>query len=180
MAGLDGAESCTRCALAATRQRVVLGTGPTPASLLVVGEAPGRHEDEGGEPFIGRSGQLLTRLIAEEVGLTRDQYFITNVVKCRPPNNRPPRREEVAACAPWLEAQLALQGASVVLCVGNTAAKAVLGLREGVSTSHGRPVALGNAVGIATYHPAAALRGGPNVVAVMRADLTIVRGLLGL
>ena len=108
MAGLDGAVTCTRCALAATRQRVVLGSGPTPARLLVVGEAPGRNEDEGGEPFIGRSGQLLTRLIAEEVGLSREEYFITNVVKCRPPNNRPPRREEITACAPWLAAQLAL------------------------------------------------------------------------
>ncbi len=178
MAGLDGAVTCTRCALAATRQRVVLGSGPTPARLLVVGEAPGRNEDEGGEPFIGRSGQLLTRLIAEEVGLSREEYFITNVVKCRPPNNRPPRREEITACAPWLAAQLALQGASVVLCVGNTAAKAVLGLREGVSTSHGRPMPLAGATGIATYHPAAALRGGPNVVAVMRADLSLVRSLV--
>ena len=178
MVGLDGAATCTRCDLSITRQRVVIGAGPTPARLLVVGEAPGRSEDEGGEPFTGRSGQLLTRLIAEEVGLTRDQYFITNVVKCRPPTNRPPRREEIAACAPWLEIQLALQGANVVLCVGNTAARAVLGLRDGVSTTHGRPVALGSAVGVATYHPAAALRGGPNVVAVMRADLSFVRTLV--
>jgi len=175
---LDEALSCTRCALSLTRQRVVLGSGPQAAALMVVGEAPGRSEDEGGEPFIGRSGTLLTTLIADELGLARADYFITNVVKCRPPENRTPTTKEVAACRPWLDQQLALQRPRVVLAVGNTAARAVLGHHAGVGETHGLVVPLGTGVGVATYHPAAALRGGPNVVAVMRADLAIVRKLL--
>ncbi len=177
---LADALNCTRCALHHTRQRVVLGSGPRHAALMVVGEAPGKSEDEGGAPFIGRSGQLLTRLIADELGLAREQYFITNVVKCRPPANRTPTRTEIAACGPWLEEQLSEERPRVVLAVGNTAARAVLGHVAGVGETHGQVVTLSSGVGVATYHPAAALRGGPNVVAVMRADLTIVRGLLGL
>lgn len=176
--GLDNAASCTRCALAQTRQRVVLGSGPVDAPLLVIGEAPGRHEDEGGAPFIGRSGQLLTTLIYEELGLTREMYFITNVVKCRPPQNRTPTRSEIAACQPWLDEQRRVQRPRVVLAVGQTAARSVLGQRGPMATSHGRIVALGDGVGVATYHPAAALRGGPNVVAMMRADLQIVNEVL--
>ena len=84
--------TCKRCALSKTRTRVVIGSGPDSPSLMVIGEAPGRHEDEGGEPFIGRSGQLLFRLIEEETGLLRSDCFVTNVVKCRPPNNRTPNR----------------------------------------------------------------------------------------
>lgn len=175
---LTAALTCTRCVLSRTRQRVVLGSGPRSARLMVVGEAPGRTEDEGGLPFIGRSGQLLTSLLREEVGLTREEYFITNVVKCRPPQNRIPTRVEITSCADWLNQQLAVHRPAVVLAVGNTAARAVLGHRAGVGETHGRVVPLDSGSGVATYHPAAALRGGPNVVAVMRADLAIVRGLL--
>jgi DNA polymerase len=88
---LDELPSCRACALSTTRQRVVVGSGPAAPRLMVVGEAPGRSEDEGGEPFIGRSGQLLVRLIYEELGLERAHCFITNAVKCRPPHNRTPR-----------------------------------------------------------------------------------------
>ncbi len=178
MLDVAAASVCRRCDLHQTRQRVVIGSGPLDARLVVVGEAPGRSEDDGGAPFIGRSGQLLTRLIAEEVGLRREEYFITNVVKCRPPQNRTPTRAEQAACRPWLDEQLTSQHPAVILCAGATAARAVLGVRTTMATLHGQPVGVFGATGLATYHPAAALRGGPNVERVMRADLAIVKELL--
>ena len=168
---------CEACALSRTRQRVVIGSGPSVPGLLVVGEAPGRSEDEGGEPFIGRSGQLLVRLIHEELGLERREYFVTNAVKCRPPQNRTPRTSEVVTCHPWLEAQIADLRPTLILAVGNVAAKAVFGHEEGISRTHGRVSRCGEVPGVATYHPAAALRGGPNVVDVMRADLRVLRSL---
>ncbi len=169
--------SCTRCRLSATRTRVVIGTGPNDAVLLLVGEAPGRQEDEGGAPFIGRSGQLLFTLIEEEVGLSREQCYVTNTVKCRPPANRTPARDELEACRPWLEAQLAELAPRVTLALGLTAAREVLGATLSMSAVHGRARHLGDATGIATYHPAAALR-DPALVAVMRADLRVVRTFL--
>ncbi len=102
------ASTCTRCRLAEGRTQVVFGTGDPDADLLFVGEGPGAEEDRQGLPFVGRSGQLLDRLIAEELGLTRDQVYIANVVKCRPPDNRDPRPDEIAACRPYLEAQIEL------------------------------------------------------------------------
>ena len=122
----------------------------------------------------------MTRLIHEELGLERSRYFITNVVKCRPPQNRTPRANEVAACHAWLDTQIATIGPTRILAVGNVAAKAVFGLSEGISRSHGLVSQCHDALGVATYHPAAALRGGPNVVDVMRADLRILRSLGGL
>ena len=169
--------SCTRCRLSATRTRVVIGTGPNDAVLLLVGEAPGRQEDEGGAPFIGRSGQLLFTLIEEEVGLSREQCYVTNTVKCRPPANRTPARDELEACRPWLEAQLAELAPRVTLALGLTAAREVLGATLSMSAVHGRARHLGGGTGIATYHPAAALR-DPALVAVVRADLAIVRAVL--
>ena len=145
---------------------------------MVIGEAPGATEDEGGEPFTGRSGQLLVRLLEEELGLGRDQCFITNVVKCRPPHNRRPTALEVTTCQPWLEEQWRLVAPRVALVLGNTAARSVLGLNEGIGRCHGRVVELDAVAALATYHPAAALRGGPNVVSVIREDLGIVRALL--
>jgi len=145
---------------------------------MVIGEAPGRSEDEGGAPFIGRSGRLLVGLIEEEVGLTRADYFITNVVKCRPPANRAPRRDEIEACHPWLIEQLALVRPRVVLALGNTAARAVFGFSEGIGRTHGRIQSVGSAWGLATYHPAGALRGGPSVVDVLRVDLRRVKDLV--
>ena len=147
---------------------------------MVVGEAPGRHEDEGGEPFVGRSGQLLVRLILEELGLERAQYYVTNVVKCRPPQNRTPRAVEITSCRPWLESQIAALRPVRILAVGNVAARAVFGFTEGISRTHGLPSFWHEVSGVATYHPAAALRAGPNVVDVMRADLAVLRSLGGL
>jgi DNA polymerase len=175
---LEALSTCTRCDLSLTRQRVVIGSGPLKPMLLVVGEAPGRSEDEGGEPFIGRSGQLLFRLIVEEVGITRAECFVTNVVKCRPPNNRTPTRHELDTCQPWFRAQLDDVQPRVVLALGNTAARSIFGYERGIGQTHGVVTQLESGPGLATYHPAAALRGGAGVLEMMRADLRIVKSLL--
>lgn len=166
---------------------------------MIVGEAPGRYEDEGGEPFIGRSGRLLFQLVSEEVGLERDECFVTNVVKCRPPGNRTPTRHEILACHGWLVGQVHDYAPAVVLALGNVAARAVFNFSEGIGVTHGRIIVIDNfdadgpgsnarstqltapatpLRGLATYHPAAALRGGSSVVDVMRADLRILKELL--
>ena len=168
---------CQACGLHATRQRVVVGSGPVAPRLMVVGEAPGRHEDEGGEPFIGRSGRLLFRLIEEELGRAREECYVTNTVKCRPPGNRVPAREELDACRPWLRAQLASLAPRVTLTLGLTAAREVLGATLPMGRIHGRARRLEVGAGLATYHPAAALR-DPALVEVMRQDLRVVRALL--
>lgn len=177
MLDVDALRSCTRCTLANSRTRVVVGSGPSDPALIVIGEAPGRHEDEGGEPFVGRSGQLLFRLLGE-IGLRREQCFVTNVVKCRPPANRPPRPGEIAACAPWFEEQMRSVGAAPLLVLGATAARSVFGQSRGIGVVHGRVLDAGSRRGLATYHPAAALRGGERVVAIMREDLVTLRTLV--
>ena len=168
------AVACTACSLAATRQRVVVASGSPSARLIIVGEAPGRSEDEGGAPFIGRSGQLLRATLAELAGLGDEDYYVTNVVKCRPPSNRTPTTREVAACRPWLEQQLPLLAGRVIAAVGLTATKALMGGSPTMAAVHGRPVSLGTRVVVPTYHPAAALRGDPDVVAAFRKDVLAV------
>jgi DNA polymerase len=170
--------SCVRCALAATRQRVVIGSGPLDARLMIVGEAPGRTEDEGGAPFIGRSGKLFFTLLGEEVGLDRADCYVTNVVKCRPPANRTPTPNEIATCRPWLVEQLDRVAPSFILTLGNTAGRAIFNYTSGIGQVHGHVFRSGAIRGVPTYHPAAALRGGPSVVAVMREDLAVIRRLL--
>jgi len=175
---LARAATCTRCSLSLTRQRVVIGSGPLSARVALIGEAPGKSEDEGGEPFIGRSGRLLFELVADELGLSREQCYVTNVVKCRPPANRTPTRAEVATCRPWLEEQLDQLRAVAVITLGNTATRAVLVTNEPIGAMRGRSFPLGATTVVPTLHPAAALRGGPSVVAMMREDLAVVRTLL--
>jgi len=164
------ARSCVACPLAAGRTTVVFGVGDPAAEVMFVGEAPGRDEDLAGEPFVGRSGKLLDRLIAEELGLARDQCYIANVVKCRPPENRDPRPLEVETCRHFLEDQVRLVAPSVVVTLGNFASRALLGTSEGVTRLRGSTYPyLGGAL-VPTFHPAAALRGGGVVLAQMRAD----------
>jgi len=173
------AAGCTRCPLAATRTQVVFGVGDPDADLMFVGEAPGRDEDLQGEPFVGRSGQLLDRLLAEELGLERSAVYIANVVKCRPPDNRDPRPEEIASCRPYLEAQVELIAPTVVVTLGNFATKLLLDTDQGITKLRGRAYPLGDGHLVPTFHPAAALRGGGVVLAQMRADLVRAKLLVG-
>ncbi|HEY5155707.1 MAG TPA: uracil-DNA glycosylase [Acidimicrobiales bacterium] len=164
------ASTCTRCRLAEGRTQVVFGSGDPAADLVFVGEGPGAEEDRQGLPFVGRSGQLLDRLIAEELGMTRDQVYIANVVKCRPPDNRDPRPDEIAACRPYLDAQLDLVAPRVVVTLGNFAGQLLLGRKTGITKLRGQSYPFGPRVLIPTLHPAYALRGGGEPMAQMRAD----------
>ncbi len=148
------------------------GEGDARAGLMVVGEGPGREEDREGRPFVGRSGRLLERLLLEEAGLRREQVYIANVVKCRPPGNRDPLPEEIEACRPYLDAQVSLVGPRVVLTLGNFATRVLLGTSERISDLRGRTYRWGGegTVLVPTFHPAAALRGGGEVQTRMRAD----------
>jgi DNA polymerase len=173
------AVACTLCPLAATRTTVVFGEGDPEADLLVVGEGPGREEDLQGRPFVGRSGQLLDKLLLEEAGLERRQVYIANVVKCRPPGNRDPEQGEIASCRTYLDQQVDLIAPKVVLTLGNFAAKTLLATTEGITKLRGSTYPFrGNAVLVPTFHPAAALRGGGEVVAKMRADFVRARQAL--
>jgi len=173
------AAGCTRCALAVGRTQVVFGDGAPDARVVIVGEAPGRDEDLQGRPFVGRSGQLLERLLGEEAGLSRADCYITNVCKCRPPGNRDPDAAEVAACRPWLEGQMEVLRPAVVLTLGNFAARALLQTTEGITRLRGRTYPFGSAVLVPTFHPSAALRGNPVAMAGLRADLVRVASVLG-
>ena len=173
------AAGCTRCPLAATRTQVVFGVGDPEADLLFVGEAPGREEDLRGEPFVGRSGQLLDRLLAEELGIDRGSVYIANVVKCRPPDNRDPKPDEIDACRPYLTEQVALIAPRVVVTLGNFATKLLLDTDQGITKLRGASYPMGGTVLVPTFHPAAALRGGGVVLAQMRADFVRAKQLMG-
>ncbi len=162
---------CTRCPLAAGRTQVVFGVGDPAARIMFIGEGPGREEDLRGEPFVGRSGQLLDRLMAEELGMDRTSCYIANVVKCRPPGNRDPKPEEIEACRPYLESQVDLIAPAVVVTLGNFATRLMLDTTEGIKRLRGRSYPFRTGVIVPTYHPSAALRSGGQVVAEMRADL---------
>ena len=165
--------SCTRCPLAGGRTTVVFGVGDPSADLMFVGEGPGHEEDLRGEPFVGRSGQLLDRLLREELGIGRESVYIANVVKCRPPGNRDPLPEEVASCRPYLERQIGLIAPRVVVTLGNFAARLLLETSAGIKSLRGRAYPYGNAVVVPTYHPSFVLRSGSagEAMAGIRADL---------
>jgi DNA polymerase len=165
------ASTCTRCVLAEGRTQVVFGVGEPQARFVLVGEGPGAEEDRLGEPFVGRSGQLLDRLLLEEMGRDRSACYIANVVKCRPPGNRDPQPDEIAACRPYLEAQLDLIDPAVVVTLGNFAARLLLDTKDGITKLRGRSYPYRNGVLIPTVHPAFVLRGGAQPMAHMRADL---------
>ena len=153
-------DSCTRCPLHETRTRAVFGDGDPGADLMFVGEAPGYHEDQQGRPFVGQAGKLLEQLLAS-IGLTREHVFIANVLKSRPPNNRDPLPDEIAACRPYLWRQIELIRPKVICTLGNHATKLLTGDPAGITKVHGRPRAHTiNGVDLYLYpifHPAAAL-----------------------
>lgn len=172
------ASTCTRCALAAGRTSVVFGSGDPKARLMFVGEAPGHDEDLAGEPFVGRSGKLLDRLMREELGIERSSCYIANVVKCRPPRNRDPKEEEIEACRPYLHRQVELIRPVVVVTLGNFATRLLLGTSEGISRLRGRTYRWGDRHLVPTYHPAAVLRSSGEMLAEMRADFVRAKQLL--
>lgn len=163
-------QQCCRCGLCQGRTQAVLGAGVPNSRIVIVGEGPGRNEDEQGKPFVGRSGQLLDRML-EEVGLSRNKnVFITNIVKCRPPENRDPQPEEIAACRVWLDQILALIDPKVILCVGRIAATQLFDPHFRVTRQHGETHQLDGRLVMATFHPAAILR-NPSYKEMMEADL---------
>ena len=174
------AGACTRCPLARGRTKVVFGVGDPRADLMLVGEGPGRDEDLQGEPFVGRSGQLLDRVLHEETGLTRDDVYITNVVMCRPPGNRDPMPGEVASCRPYLEQKLELVDPRVVLTLGNFAARLLLDTTLGIKQLRRRTYRYGRAKVVPTFHPSFVLRSGGAGEAMggLRADLVRAKQLL--
>jgi len=160
--GLTGVRSdlgdCTRCKLHALgRQQIVFGAGNPSAQLMFIGEGPGRDEDIQGIPFVGRAGQLLTRMI-EAMGYSRDDVYIANVVKCRPPENRNPEPDEIAACEPFLFRQVESIRPKVIVALGTFAAQVLLRTQESISRLRGRVYAYGGAKLIPTFHPAFLLR----------------------
>ena len=156
---LKSISDCTRCELSRTRQNVIFGEGCPTAEIMLVGEAPGADEDKSGRPFTGRSGQLLDRILAA-CGFTRaDHVFITNIVRCRPPNNRVPTDEEVAACIPYLYEQIRLVDPKMIIPMGATALKRLLGDNSvKISRVRGRWLQWEGRLVMPVYHPAALLR----------------------
>lgn len=192
----DAMCGCIGCPqLVAGRTRVVPGVAPAGADVLLVGEAPGMQEDATGIPFVGRAGRLLDSLLAE-AGLPRARLAITNVIKCRPPGNRKPRRSEIARCTPWLARQLEVLDPVLIVTLGGTAAEWALGPGTKIGTIRGTlqryrpgdrswPVDAGVAIGrrdwplLCTYHPSAAIRFGPQgaPMSALRADLAAAAAL---
>ena len=150
-------QGCPRCKPCEGRNTIVFGSGSPRAEFVVIGEGPGADEDAQGKPFVGRAGQLLTKML-EAVQLSRDDVYITNTVKCRPPGNRNPEADELAACAPVLAAQLAVLQPKVILALGSVATQALLRTKEAIGRLRGKLHPYGNAVLIPTFHPAFLLR----------------------
>lgn len=151
------ASVCTKCELAKTRTKVVFGVGNPKARLMFIGEAPGHDEDVQGIPFVGRAGQLLDKIL-EAAGIARDDVYIGNIIKCRPPNNRTPMTSEIDACSPYLVKQLEFIKPKVVCTLGLPATMTLLGLKGSMGSMRGKVYQYGDIKLIPTYHPAAALR----------------------
>ncbi len=146
---------CTRCPLAQGRTKAVPGDGPESASIMFVGEGPGFHEDQQGKPFVGAAGQFLTELL-QSIGLKREEVYITNVVKCRPPGNRDPQPEEIEACRSYLDRQIAIIQPKVIVTLGRYSMTRAFP-NEKISAIHGKPRKVGDVVYVPMFHPAAAL-----------------------
>jgi len=174
------ASSCTRCRLASGRTQVVFGVGNPDADVVFVGEGPGYYEDKQGEPFVGAAGQLLTRLLGE-IGLRREDVYICNVVKCRPPGNRDPLPDEIEACHPYLAGQLENIDPRIVVTLGNFATRVILDKQVSISRVRGQRQTVEGRTVIPTFHPAAVLHGGGEAgsqMAALRSDFQTIRQIL--
>ena len=176
---MEVANGCGACDLPATQPQVVVSRGNPQACLMVIGEAPGAREDELGKPFVGRSGQLMDRLM-DSVGLNPDvDAYICNVVKCRPPKNRRPTAEEIASCRPWLQQQIELVDPYVIALAGSTAVEAILGIKRGITKLRGQWQPWQGRLVMPLLHPAYLLRNPSPVdgapIALTRSDLMNIR-----
>lgn len=169
---------CKRCRLCERRNKIVFGVGNAKAELVFIGEGPGHDEDIQGEPFVGRAGKLLTDMI-KAMGLRREDVYIANVVKCRPPENRVPEKDEVATCSPFLLRQLEVISPKVIVCLGNVAAQNLLGTNKSISHFRGQWFDFRGSRLLATYHPAYLLR-NPAAKGDVWNDLKKVMTVLGL
>ncbi len=167
---------CHRCKLAGGRKTIVFGEGNPHAELVFVGEGPGADEDQQGRPFVGRAGQLLNRMI-QMIGMNREEVYICNVVKCRPPGNRTPERDEIETCSPFLFRQLEAIKPRLICCLGAPAVRTVLGIKEGITKIHGHFYNFGTLKALATVHPAYVLRNAPEEK-ILREDFEKVRQFL--
>ncbi len=174
----DIGPDCTRCKLHRRRNSIVFGVGNPKAQLVFVGEGPGADEDAQGIPFVGRAGQLLTQMI-EAMGLKRDDVYICNVVKCRPPENRTPEQDEIATCSPYLLRQLEVIHPKVIVCLGSVAAKTLLGTNASMGKLRQQWFDYRGMKLLATYHPAYCLRNPPSKADVWK-DLQLAMKDLGL
>ena len=156
----EQSKTCTKCRLAATRTNFVFGEGNPEAQIAVIGEAPGAEEDAQGRPFVGRSGKLLDKIL-EAIGFSREDVFICNIIKCRPPENRNPLTDEIECCMPWLKTQLQLIKPKIVLLLGRVAANTVLNNKQSMGNLREKIIRWNGYDVIVTYHPAALLR-NPN------------------
>lgn len=170
---------CRRCELCETRNKLVFGSGNPQASVMIIGEAPGANEDKQGEPFVGKAGQRLQELLAL-AGLNRDDIYIANVLKCRPPQNRNPHVFEIEMCAPYLREQVLSINPRILVTLGNFATRFVLKTDEGISTLRGKEIALGSFTVFPLYHPAATIY-DPSKLPVLEDDFRrlgqVIRGL---
>jgi len=169
-------KDCKKCRLCETRTHTVPGEGAETARLVVVGEGPGRTEDETGRPFVGQAGELLTKILAA-IDLPRDQVYICNIVKCRPPENRVPQYDEVASCLPYLWRQIELVRPKVILAMGGTAAQSLLDAKQALGAMRNRVHRFRGIPVVVTYHPAALLR-NPNWKKPTWDDVRFARRLL--
>ncbi len=168
-------DGCTRCKLCEGRTTIVFGAGNPNADLVCIGEAPGAEEDIQGKPFVGRAGQLLTRML-QSVGWSRDEVYICNIVKCRPPGNRNPEPDEISSCEPFLLGQLADIQPKVILALGSFAAQTLLKTKEPIGKLRGRVHPYGSVVLVPTFHPAFLLRNpGPEYRRMAWDDLKLAR-----
>ncbi len=184
----EQAAACTRCRLATTRQTVVFGEGNPNAEVMFIGEGPGREEDRTGRPFVGRAGELLTRIIEKGMGLPRSEVYIANVVKCRPTvdlkgeRDRPPDEEETAACSPFLLKQIELIAPKVIVTLGNPSTQFLLGTKVGITRLRGTWGDFRGIPVMPTFHPSYVLRNGGEKSPLRREvweDIKLVLNRLG-
>lgn len=166
---------CTKCKLSLTRNNAVPGDGSLNSDIILVGEAPGVQEDRQGLPFVGEAGKLLTSLLSS-IGLSRTDVYITNIVKCRPPKNREPTKEEITTCLPYLRKQTLLIKPSIICTLGRVASKTLIDKKLSISKEHGKLKKMGKITYLPLYHPAAALY-NPKLKDTLFADIKILEKL---